>query len=432
MRPIVSHCGSPTYQLSKYLTTILQPLTNESRHKVQSTKDFIDIIKTVQIPDDHKLVSFDVKSPFTSIPLQLALDCTETAITNSTHEPPLPKDDIRDLLKLCLTCSFFQYNGKHCKQLHGTAMGSPVSGVVAEIVMQNIEQQALATYKETLPLWLRYVDVTFTAVQMDEIDFLHEHLNKQNIYIQFTREIEENGKIPFLDCLVSRDNNKLGTTIYRKPTNTDRLLDQCSYHPSCHKATAVRTLTRRAHLVCDSHNSLSSETKHLHDVFHKNNYNQDFISRNYYRDNGPNSIGTPDQQLLQWRQYRTIHQGYLRNHRTNPTTRRYPRCSQTYNDLTTATNQRQGQSRTKEQTESGIQDQMLRLPRKLRWRDVTGRNLNTHLTERRRATKNGDNKNNIAEHHLQTDHRIVWDSAECISFSTDFYQRLTLESCFTK
>ena len=36
-------------------------------------------------------------------------------------------------------------------------MGSPVS-VVAEIVMQNIEEQALATYSETLPLWLRYVD----------------------------------------------------------------------------------------------------------------------------------------------------------------------------------------------------------------------------------------------------------------------------------
>ena len=83
-----------------------------------------------------------------------------------------------------------------------------------------------------------------------------------------------------------------GTTIYRKPTNTDRLLDQCSYHPTCHKATAVRTLARRAHLVCDSHNSQSSETKHVHDVFHKNNYNQDFISRNYYRDNGPNSTNT--------------------------------------------------------------------------------------------------------------------------------------------
>ena len=37
----------------------------------------------------------------------------------------------------------------------------------------------------------------------------------------------------------------------------------------------------------------------------------------------------------------------------------------------------------------------------------------------------------LAEHHLQTDHRIDWDSAECISLSTDYYQRLTLESWFT-
>ena len=231
MRPIVSHCGSPTYQLSKYLTTILQPLSTESRLKVQSTKDFIETIKTVQIPDNYRLMSFDVKSLFNSIPRQLALDCTQTTITNSTHELPLPKDDTMDLLKLCLTCSLFHYNGKDYKQLHGTAIGSPVSGVVAEIVMQNIEQQALPTYKETLPLWLRYVDDTFTAVYKDEIDFLHEHLNKENIYIQFTREIEENVKIPFLDCLASRDNNKLRTTVYRKPTNTDRLLDQCSITP---------------------------------------------------------------------------------------------------------------------------------------------------------------------------------------------------------
>ena len=145
MRPIVSLCGSPTYQLSKYLTTILQPLTEQSRRKLQSTENFIDAIKTVQIPDDYKLVSFDVKSLFTSIPLQLALQCTETAIQQSTVTLPLPTDDIMDLLNLCLTSTYFQYNGKHYKQLHGTAIGSPVSVVVAEIVMQNIEERALAT-----------------------------------------------------------------------------------------------------------------------------------------------------------------------------------------------------------------------------------------------------------------------------------------------
>ena len=82
-------------------------------------------------------------------------------------------------------------------------MGSPVSVVVAEIVMQHVEERALATCGQTIPLWLRYVDET---VHKDKIDDFHDHLNEQNADIQFPKEIEENGKLPFLDCLVSRGN----------------------------------------------------------------------------------------------------------------------------------------------------------------------------------------------------------------------------------
>ena len=120
MRRIVSFCGSPTYQLSKYSMTILQPLTDKSKRKLQSTENFIDAIKTVQIPDDYKLVSFDVKSLVTSIPLQLALHCTETAIQQSTVKLLFPTEDIMDSLNICFTSTYFQYNGKHYKQLHGT------------------------------------------------------------------------------------------------------------------------------------------------------------------------------------------------------------------------------------------------------------------------------------------------------------------------
>ena len=96
-------------------------------------------------------------------------------------------------LHLCLTSTYsVQYNGKHYKQLHGTAMGPPVS-VVAEIqVMQNIAEQVLATYTRTIPLRLRYVDYTFTTVYKDEIDDFHEPFNRQNTDIQFTKKIEEN------------------------------------------------------------------------------------------------------------------------------------------------------------------------------------------------------------------------------------------------
>ena len=88
--------------------------------------------------------------------------------------------DIMDLLNLCLPSTYFQYNRKHYKQLHWTAMGSPVSVVVAEIVMQHVEERAIATCQQTIPLWLRYVDDTFTAVHKDEIDDFRDHLNEQN------------------------------------------------------------------------------------------------------------------------------------------------------------------------------------------------------------------------------------------------------------
>ena len=87
--------------------------------------------------------------------------------------------------------------------------------------MQDIEEQALATYKRTVPLWLRYVDDTFNAVHKDGIDDFHEHLNRQNTDTQFTKEIEENGKIPFLDCLVTRDNNTIQyNVLYFERINT--------------------------------------------------------------------------------------------------------------------------------------------------------------------------------------------------------------------
>ena len=125
---------------------------------------------------------------------------------------------------------------------------------------------------------------------------------------QFTKEIEENGKIPFLDCLVTRDNNKLKTTIYRKPTHTDQLLDQSSYNPTSHKATTIRTLTRRAQLVCDSPDNLQDETDYLN-VFSKNNYNTDFVRQNTHSNTDSNT-------------------------QTNSTTLQYTCCTQTDNHFT--------------------------------------------------------------------------------------------------
>ena len=77
--------------------------------------------------------------------------------------------------------------------------------------------------------------------------------------------------LPFLYYLISRDNNELRTTVYRKPTHTDTLLDESSYHPTSHKATTIKTLKRRAQLVCDTPDRLPDENRYLECVFQKTN-----------------------------------------------------------------------------------------------------------------------------------------------------------------
>ena len=61
----------------------------------------------------------------------------------------------------------------------------------------------------------------------------------------------------------------------------------------------------------------------------------------------------------------------------------------------------------------------------------TGRDLTTRLTEHKRATRKDDVNNHIAEHHRLTNHTIDWDSAQCLIYSTNYFQRLTLESWYT-
>ena len=57
----------------------------------------------------------------------------------------------------------------------GPWMGSPVSVVVANLVMEDIKQRALSTFHTPTLLRRRYVDDTCTALPLDLVDSLHEH-----------------------------------------------------------------------------------------------------------------------------------------------------------------------------------------------------------------------------------------------------------------
>ena len=73
MRPVISNIGTMTYELSKHLADLLRPLT-KSEYSIDSTKDFRDRIKRKRVPQGYKMVSFDVVSLFTSVPLDFTIN----------------------------------------------------------------------------------------------------------------------------------------------------------------------------------------------------------------------------------------------------------------------------------------------------------------------------------------------------------------------
>ncbi|XP_071095908.1 uncharacterized protein [Haliotis cracherodii] len=126
-------------------------------------------------------------------------------------------------------------------------MGSPLSPIITEIYMTDLEETALHTSPR-----FRKVNDTFVILQPDhDPKTLLNHLNAQHPRMQFTMEEEAERQLPFLDVRVQKDpDNKLHTSVYRKPTHTDHYLHNSSYHPPQIKRGIIATLARHAVNIC--------------------------------------------------------------------------------------------------------------------------------------------------------------------------------------
>ena len=199
------------------------------------------------------MVSFDIESLFTNIPIDVAV---QAALQKPEDDPSLADrttltPQIADLLNFVLRSTYFQYNGSIYEQLEGAAMGSPVSAVIAKLYMESFEQQAITTSAYKPRIWKRYVDDTFTILDRGNVDSFFTASEQSQPSIRFTMETENDYKLDFLDTAVSRKpDGRLTTSVYRKPTHTDQYLAYDFHLPQSVKRGIVKCLYERAkHLV---------------------------------------------------------------------------------------------------------------------------------------------------------------------------------------
>ena len=175
MHPIVSACGTATYQLAKFLTKILQKYTGITLTFVKDSKCFSEYLRSVNIDMDEELVSFDVSALFTSIPVPTALEV------------------INQLFIINYSCS----------------------PMVANIYMEYFEELALGP-ELPIPIkeWKRYVDDVFSIIPKGKQEELLRHLNSIDPHIKFTVEQPNSeGAIPFLNTLPKPNGNEISVSV---------------------------------------------------------------------------------------------------------------------------------------------------------------------------------------------------------------------------
>ena len=225
LRPIVSSTRTATYYTAKELARILKPLVGSSTHHVQNTRDFVEQIQETRLKQGECIISYDVAALFTSVPIQPVINMIKEKLTNDTtlqQRTSMTIDHITTLLEFCLRSTSFVFQGQYYQQMEGTAMGSPLSPIVANIFMESFEQQALDTAPHPPSLWKRYVDNTFVIQEEQHQEEFLQHINSLDPNIRFTAETTRaDGSMPFLDTLVTpQSDGSLATTVYRKPTHT--------------------------------------------------------------------------------------------------------------------------------------------------------------------------------------------------------------------
>ena len=123
---------------------------------MKNSQHFAEFIRGQALDADQMLVSFDVVSLFTKIPVDLAIKVATNGLRYDDslwQRTSLPLEDITDLLSFCLNTTQFVFEGTYYKQVFGTAMGSLVSAVIANLVMEDIEHRALTTAPVSPSFW---------------------------------------------------------------------------------------------------------------------------------------------------------------------------------------------------------------------------------------------------------------------------------------
>jgi hypothetical protein len=283
------------------------------------------------------------------------------------------------------------------------AMGSPLSPVLCNMYMEDLEEKAMSTFHVKPYIILRYVDDMFYEWPEDECpvtDFF-DHLNQQSPHIKFTMETEKEGILPILDVKVIKSNGRITTEVYRKKTDSGLYLQYDSNYPKPVKNGIVNTFLLRA----ETHSTLNvakvREVELVKRTLVRNKYLERLVKNIKNKRKNEKDEGK-----------KTKSDGTLI----------IPYIARLGEKISRIAKKKNGGFHIKNYPK----EQIYKIPCACRnvYIGETGRTLDMRLQEHKRSVQKRDpDISCLAEHAITMGHRFLWTDAEIIGRETDWKAR---------
>ncbi|CAF2189948.1 unnamed protein product [Rotaria magnacalcarata] len=258
LRPIIASTNAPTTLVSKFLNDLLTPIFLKVARETTFINS-IDVIRKLEkyVEDGYlqsttKFITADVTDLYTMIPRQGALEALARFCIRHFKQNRIGTftiDHIMKMARLILDTNCFAYNDKYYKQIHGGAMGSAFTQVLANIYMLEWEQDLITYQASENEIYGRYIDDIFmtTNQNIDEIKEQLEKANRKDVNIKINHGM--GASVDFLDVTITNENGKLRTSIYHKPAAEPYILPFTSDHPDhIHRNIPYAALLRAARI----------------------------------------------------------------------------------------------------------------------------------------------------------------------------------------
>lgn len=291
LRPIASSFKVPCYNLSQYIGKILQNIISPT-YNVKNSMELKERIHDIKLDKNDIIVSFDVVSLFTNIPIYLAIKNILDKWDVLEKHTSIPRRKFLQILQFCLNDNnYFTYADKCYHQTYGMPMGNPLSPTIADIVLDALLDTAIDKLNSDnvkIKYIAKYVDDIFAIIDKNDSEIILTTLNSYHNRVQFTVEMENNGEIPYLDMTIIRDDERLITNWYTKATSSGRMINYHSTQPQQMKLNTALNLIKKVNHISDDKYKKENIRK-VKEILTKNNYPENIINSLINRPQNPNN-----------------------------------------------------------------------------------------------------------------------------------------------